>query len=141
MSEAYNVPTEFTAVKPSALVVEDEPVIAMFLADILTELGFEVDTAATVNESLTLARRHGPFSIAFIDLSLPDRTGLELMSDLRMMHPDVPIVIASAYGSMASRDIVEGRNHPPVLCKPYAREEITKVLSALGFSPSKLSAS
>ena len=125
--------------KPSALVVEDEALIAMFLADMLDDVGFEVVTAATVAESLAAVRAHDVFSVAFIDLSLPDRPGLELISDLQIMHPRLPIVIASGYGSMAARDATDDSRCRPVLCKPYDQQMVVRVLSTLGLATPDLS--
>lgn len=133
MSDAYRTSSGFNAARQSALVVEDEEVVAKYLAEMLTDLGFDVTTAATVTESLALADQHGMFSVAFVDLSLPDRSGLELISDLKIRYPKLPIVIASGYGPMVSRDLVDNRDYLPILSKPYDRKVISNLLSTLGF--------
>lgn len=118
----------------SALVVDDEPLVALYLSDILIELGFDVVTSYTVNESLDTAFKHGEFSVAFVDLSLPDRSGLELISELQTLYPPMPIVIASGFGVMASRDMAGNARAREVLCKPYEKHGVANVLSTLGFA-------
>lgn len=132
MFTSNNGQSDFSSHKPSALVVEDELLIAMFLADILDDFGFEVVTTATVAESLTVVRMNNAFSVAFIDLSLPDQSGLELISDLETTQPKLPIVIASGYGAMAARDTTDERPRRQFLCKPYDKKMVMHVLSMLG---------
>jgi len=116
-----------------ALVVEDESLIAMYLADLLQETGFEVATTVTAAETLELVRHHDSFSVAFIDLDLPDSTGLELISHLKKIDPALPIVIASGYGAMARRDHTGDATQSLVLAKPYERKDVFKLLKTLGF--------
>src|SRR5882757_1982168 len=103
----------------SALVVDDETTIGSYLAETLDEMGFSASVAGTCAEALEISRTHGAFTVAFIDLALPDGSGLELISDLQAMHPGLHIVIASGYGSMAVHDIDDNNRPPPVLSKPY----------------------
>lgn len=79
------------------LVVEDEPVIASLLADVLTRHGYRVTIGHTVADGLALARQHEDLELCISDFLLPDRTGLDLVLALREMRPKLPIILASAY--------------------------------------------
>jgi DNA-binding NtrC family response regulator len=91
--------------RPSALVVEDEAVIGRYLADTLDDMGFQASAVGSVEEALEMSDTHGRFTVAFVDLALPDRSGLELIAELKARDPDLPIVIASGYGAMAVNDV------------------------------------
>src|ERR1700712_4952024 len=91
--------------RPSALVVEDEAVIGRYLADTLDDMGFQSSAVTTCEEALQVTATHGRFTVAFVDLALPDRSGLELIAELKARDPCLPIVIASGYGAMAVNDI------------------------------------
>jgi CheY-like chemotaxis protein len=120
--------------RPSALVVDDEPLISMFLADRLEDMGFEVTTAGSAEEALTSVQSKSAFTVAFIDLGLPGRSGLEFIAELKALHPQTPVVIASGYGLMAARDVDDNNRAPAVLAKPYDGKKVLKVLTELGIS-------
>ncbi len=116
----------------NALVVDDEPVVRSFLSGTLQDRGFTITEAGTASEALNVVSIQGNFSVAFIDLGLPDLSGLELISELRRLQPNLPIVIASGYGEMAKRDMEESNESSAVLVKPYDAQVVAEVLTGLG---------
>ena len=114
-----------------ALVVDDEPIVRSFLSGTLEDIGFKITEAGTAAEALHAASGHDGFSVAFIDLGLPDLSGLELITELRRWQPELPIVIASGYGEMAKRDMEESKQWSAVLVKPYDEQVIADVLADL----------
>src|SRR5271168_4318537 len=81
------------------LLVEDEELVAMIAADSLNELGYEIVEVGTARAALDHAHLDcAKFDFAVIDLGLPDRTGDHLISDLRKLCPELPIIVASGYG-------------------------------------------
>ena len=82
---------------PHLLVVEDEPVIASLLADVLTRHGYRVTIGHTVADGLALAEKHADVALCISDFLLPDRTGLDLVLALRERLPRLRIVLISAY--------------------------------------------
>jgi len=78
-------------------VVEDEPVIASLLADVLTRHGYRVTIGHTVADGLALAEKHADVALCISDFLLPDRTGLDLVLALRERLPRLRIVLISAY--------------------------------------------
>jgi len=118
--------------RPAALVVDDEVLISMFLAEKLEEMGFDVTTAGTAEEALLSVSDKAEFNVAFIDLGLPGRSGLELIADLKSLQPQLPVVIASGYGLMAARDVDDNNRPPAVLAKPYDGKKLMNVLNELG---------
>ena len=120
--------------RPTALVVEDEEVIGRYLADTLDDMGFHASAVCTCEEALEVTASHGEFTVAFVDLALPDRSGLELIAELKARQPNLPVVIASGYGAMAVNDIDDNNQPPPVLCKPYDAKVVAAVLAQLGIN-------
>ncbi|MPN11529.1 DNA-binding transcriptional activator DevR/DosR [bioreactor metagenome] len=88
----------------TVLLVEDEPLLQRRLVRALSELGFQeqdIQVASTVARALeAMAQRR--FSMAFIDLALPDGSGIELIARMRLHHPQARIVVGSAWSSAAS---------------------------------------
>jgi len=83
------------------LIVDDEAEIRDSLEGILSEEGYLVTTAATAGEALTLLA-DAPYDVVLLDIWLPDRDGLEALTDIRQMDsahlPEV--VIISGHGTI-----------------------------------------
>jgi len=117
---------------PLALVVEDEALVAEFLASMLEEMGLRVAKADTVATALTRVRGAERFAVMFVDLGLPDRSGLELVEELHHLQPGVPIVISTGYRTVLQRDMADGNVIPYYLAKPYNTQAIAEVLLEVG---------
>jgi len=92
------------AAKPAAkarqkvLVVDDHPV---FRAGLIVLLGQEPDLTVCAEsndaaQTLTILERLTP-DLILMDMSLPDKSGLELLKDVRAMHPDIPVLVLSMH--------------------------------------------
>ncbi|RYY25596.1 MAG: response regulator [Sphingomonadales bacterium] len=104
------------------LVVEDEPVVAMCLEDILEELGcVTIGPANRLSEGLALAE--GELDAAILDINLAGERSNAIAELLRARG--VPFAFASGYGSPP-----EGFG-APMIEKPYRTTDISRALSAL----------
>lgn len=82
----------------SALVVDDDVFMVSALAEILEDDGFDVHTATNGFSAMRRVLEHRP-AVVLLDLALPERSGKELLEDLRadpVMH-DVAIVVVTGY--------------------------------------------
>ena len=84
------------------LVIEDEPAMRSFVADVLRGEGYRVDEAKDGNAGIAAARDKAP-ALVFTDLKMPGGlSGLDLVRALRAL-PDAPeVVVLTAYGSVAT---------------------------------------
>jgi two-component system response regulator RegA len=60
-----------------------------------------VEIAGTCDEGVEVFRTH-PTDLAVVDLRMPGRTGLTVISDLKTINPDVQVLILSGFGSIAT---------------------------------------
>ncbi|MEO6750077.1 MAG: LytTR family DNA-binding domain-containing protein [Casimicrobiaceae bacterium] len=113
---------------PSALIAEDEPMLAAQLrarlAEAWPELGI-VGTAQNGDEALLLARSHHP-DIAFLDIRMPGRSGLDAA---RALAGTLHVVFVTAYDEYAVAAFEEGAFD--YLLKPVAPERLAKVVARL----------
>ena len=114
-----------------ALVVDDAPGICEYLAVVLEEIGITVHCAHDVRRALEVASSDVALDVAFVDLNLPDRSGLELIAELRRLRPGLRVVIASGFAAMAKADALDSSTTELVLAKPYDERDISKVLVGL----------
>jgi PAS domain S-box-containing protein len=114
------------------LLVEDEPLIQMLATDFLEEVGFKVDTAGTAREALNkLALVSDGFAAVIVDIGLPDRSGQELVREIRSMHASLPIIVATGKGAKDVREIFQSAKHIVFVGKPYRAEDLYDALSTL----------
>ncbi len=117
------------------LLVEDEALVAMVATDSLNELGYDVIEVATARAALDCAHPDcAKFDLAVIDLGLPDRPGDELISDLRKLRPDLPIIVASGYGEGELRRRLKADDRFAFLSKPYQQTSLRAAIDSLGLS-------
>src|SRR5580692_3744822 len=82
------------------LIVDDEAEIRESLESILKEEGYLVTTAATAGEALDLLR-DAAYDVVLLDIWLPDRDGLETLTEIRHMGENVPeVIIISGHGTI-----------------------------------------
>jgi CheY-like chemotaxis protein len=101
----------------SILVVDDEVDTCRNLSDILTDLGYQVDTANDGLAALELARKKH-YEIALLDLKMPGMDGLTLYRELRKLHASTVAIIVSAYASKSITDEALAAGTWQVLPKP-----------------------
>ena len=113
-----------------ALLVEDDPVIAKFIARGLREAGFAVDHAVDGDAGLDLAVR-GSYDVAIVDVMLPRRDGLALIDALRKRGIMTPVLILSARRSVDDRVRGLQAGGDDYLTKPFAFAELLARVQAL----------
>ena len=113
-----------------ALIVEDDPTIASFVARGLKEAGFRVDEAADGLAGLALART-GPHDVAVVDVMLPKLDGMAVIEAMRREGIRTPVLILSARQSVTDR--VKGLEigGDDYLTKPFAFPELLARVNAL----------
>jgi two-component system, NtrC family, response regulator PilR len=107
----------------SILVVDDEENLRRTLALILQREGYTVTTAASVMEARECLQE-GRFDLVFLDLKLPDASGLTLLPEMRSQNPDLPVLILTAHDKLdvaleavrgGARDYLLKPIDPPIL--------------------------
>lgn len=113
-----------------ALVVEDEPLIAIMLEQMLEDLGWEVAaTACSEQEALADLAADTP-TIAILDFNLGSVTSLAIAARCAELH--VPVVFTTGY---SARYLPEECASAPILTKPFSLDELRGCLNR-ALSPS-----
>ncbi len=73
------------------LVVDDEPSVTGSLSLILTDAGYEVLTAQSFAESITILKQV-PVDLVITDLRLADASGIDLITHVKRTTPDVEVI-------------------------------------------------
>ena len=100
------------------------------MAALLDEFGYAVMTAGSVAEGWEMAQAMS-FDLYLLDVRLPDGTGVELCQKLRKLHPAIPVLYYSAYGTDADHHAALEVCGDAYLRKPVRIAEIEKTIAEL----------
>jgi len=114
--------------KGSILVVDDEIEIREGLEALLTSENFQVTLAETGAVGLQKLEDN-PFDLMLLDVSLPDRNGLELLREIRLRDPQISIILITAYGSIDMARAAFKGGAQDFITKPWANDELVAQIS------------
>src|SRR5258708_2588071 len=117
----------------SVLIMDDEAEVRESLQTLLEMEGFEVETAVSGEDALSqMADR--PFDLILLDLTLPGRNGMEILSEIRSHDSRLPVIMITAYGTVenAVRAMQSGATN--FVQKPWDNEKLlADVRAAVGW--------
>ncbi len=123
--------------KRTVVVVEDENAIRRGIVDALSVAGYDPVEAADGEVGLTEARRAG-VDLVLLDLLLPKMDGFDVLAELRVSHPSLPVIILTARGSEDDRVRGLRSGADDYVVKPFsARELLARVDAVLRRSPDR----
>ena len=112
----------------SILVVDDELEIREGLEALLKSENFDVTVAETGQAGLQKLEEK-PFDLMLLDVSLPDRNGIELLREIRQRDPNLAIILITAYGSIdMAREAFKG-GAQDYITKPWSNDELIAQVS------------
>lgn len=117
---------------PSAtiLIVEDEFMIRLMLAETLVEQGFAVLEAGNGSEAMEQLRQHPAIGLLLTDLTLPGAMdGIALAQWARRLRPDLPVIYVTGRPDSIKSESLSARD--AVVAKPYLPSEIATVITQL----------
>lgn len=115
----------------AVMVVDDEALVALFVADVVEELGYRViGPVGSYDAALKAAEGDRP-GIAIVDMTLGGRSGLDLARELTARH-GTAIVVLSGHGHLDADPGVRALGPAAVLQKPCMPNDIEKALRAAG---------
>lgn len=117
-------------VKPIVLIVEDETLIRMEIADHLRRSGYAVVEAGDPVHAMGILHRTPELDVVLTDIRMPGPIdGFGLARWIRKNRPDLPVITASGVrGSMAAWGDADDR---PDILKPYDHREVAEHIQAV----------
>jgi CheY-like chemotaxis protein len=112
------------------LVIDDEPPIAQLLEDVLTGAGHSVTIAMSGHQGVEMAAL-SEFDLVLTDLGMPDMSGWEVAGKIRSLHPEVPVILVTGWGTTLSNDEVSRAGVTAVVHKPFEIHELIRAASSV----------
>ncbi len=117
--------------KQTVLIIEDDKAISNFISRALSANDYRSIPAYTGREGLSLFFSHGP-DLVLLDLGLPDMDGLEILTQLRGLPRETPVIIISARDREAEKVRALDMGADDYVVKPFGVSELlARIRSAL----------
>ncbi|MGK5091712.1 sigma-54 dependent transcriptional regulator [Deltaproteobacteria bacterium TL4] len=115
------------------LIVDDEVEMRIAMSETLKHCGYDVELSHNAIDALKKFKEN-PYSLVITDMTMPKRSGLELLKDIKAMKPQSPVIMVTAYGTIETA--VEAMKHGAFdyIVKPFNFETFSFVVErALAF--------
>jgi DNA-binding NtrC family response regulator len=118
-----SVPETSSESQSKILVIDDEPDIRESLEMVLGDAGYAVDSAQNATEGLQKLANHG-YDLVLLDLMMPDRSGMEVLAEVRERDRETPIFMITAYGSVEAAVTALKLGANDYFSKPWDNEKL-----------------
>ena len=119
-------PTGMTKRPLKVLVVDDEPLLTIGIADMLEDLGHRALAAHSAREALAIMQEQPDVDLIITDQAMPGMTGTELARTAIGLYPSIKVFLSTGFSDFdgpADRSL-------PRLKKPYALSDLAALIAA-----------
>lgn len=113
--------------KKTVLVIDDDDSLRRVIEYTLDEAGYKVLTASDGTEGLKLFADALP-SVVLTDIQMPGVSGYEVLHSIRASHPEVRVIIVTAFGTVEQAVDAMKDGAFDYLTKPFSRDELSLVV-------------
>lgn len=111
------------------LLVDDEDQVVHVTGEILQSLGYDIVGRTSPLEALQLfSSAPHEFDMIITDLTMPGLTGLELSEQVKVLRPDIPIILFTGYSDQVSKDAAVVAGIKEYCMKPISMRELSHVV-------------
>jgi signal transduction histidine kinase/ActR/RegA family two-component response regulator len=115
--------------KGTILLVDDEVMLAHVGRHLLERLGYSVDAHTNPKEALSRFRdAPNHFDLVITDLTMPDMDGGQLITILRVIRPDIPVILCTGFGHTLNEEALEVLGVNALLHKPIETPELAETV-------------
>ena len=110
------------------LIVDDELNMRLVLTAMLKKEGFEISSASNGREALQILKS-SRIAVVITDLKMPDIDGMELLSCISEQHPEIPVIMITAHGTIATAVEALKKGAFDYITKPFDLDDLKNIVS------------
>jgi len=111
------------------LVIDDEPPNALLLEKMLCKQGYVITTATDSSAALELVREAPEqFDLVITDMTMPQLTGTQLAHEIKVLRPDLPIILCTGYSEKISANSIHTLGLQGFISKPIIRSKLLETV-------------
>ncbi|WP_426547505.1 CHASE domain-containing protein [Dapis sp. BLCC M126] len=124
------IPEQVQFENKQVLIVDDNATNRQILHLQTQSWGMQPHSVASASEALQLLQQENPFSLAILDLKMPEMDGLQLAEEIRKLsqYQDLPLILLSSIGLPLTLDLLPRINWAATLQKPIKQSQLYQVL-------------
>jgi len=111
------------------LVIDDSAVIRKLLCEVLTDIGFQVDTADNGLVGYEMAQKDD-YTLIFCDIHMPVMNGLRAVQKIKQIKHDVPVIMTDSFPDKLARQATEA-GALCCLAKPFSLDELRETINSI----------
>ncbi len=116
--------------QPNVLIIDDEPLMRISIADALKDEGCQVKVASTGLEGVDMIRKES-FEIVITDLRLPGMDGLQILQTCKEVSPKTGVIVITAHGSVETAVVAMKMGAYDYITKPFSMDELLLIVKRL----------
>ena len=109
------------------LAIDDDKIIRDLALDLLTNYGYEVVTASSGTEAISLLKK-SPFDLILCDINMPGQTGFDVFKEVKSFTPDVKFIFISAFDNQGNINKGMEMGAKAFIGKPFDSDELLDVI-------------
>lgn len=109
--------------KGKILIVDDQFGIRILLNEVFHKEGYTTFQAANGLQALEIVEKHDP-DIVLLDMKIPGMDGIEILKRMKVINPDIRVIIMTAYGELDMIQEAKGLGAITHFAKPFDIDEI-----------------
>jgi signal transduction histidine kinase len=109
------------------LLVDDEDLVRSGTAEMLVDAGYTVKEAASPRQALDLVTSGLEIDVLVTDHAMPGMTGVDLAREIRVLRPDLPVLMITGFASMSANDA----GGLPRLDKPFRQVDLARAMMSV----------
>jgi len=116
------------------LVIDDDKEVRELICIMLRSEGYEVFEASNGSEGIKVIKKEPEFDIVITDLIMPEKEGIETISEIRNEYPNIKILAISGGGKGGTLNyltIAKGMGADSTLGKPFVKQELIEAIQGL----------
>ena len=116
--------------KLKIMVVDDERILRVTIADDLKDAGYTVREFADAHGALAGLREFEP-NIVITDVKMPGMSGIELLSKIKSFNPEIAVIVMTAHGTIETAVQTMKLGAYDYLLKPFVKDEILLMIDRI----------
>ena len=113
---------------PKILLIEDDIAFCKLLEKFLIKKAYEVTTTFSATEAREAVKNES-FDLILTDLRLPDSDGIGLMSEFKISHPHIPVILMTGYSDVNTAVKAIKNGAADYISKPFNPDEVLLVIT------------
>ena len=114
------------------LIIDDEVDICFLLENKLKKKNYAISYAHNLEDGFSKLASIQPF-LLFLDINLPDGSGLNAISKIKLLYPSLKVIMISAYDGANERTLAKNEGADMFIGKPFNEEAIYSAVDQINF--------